>query len=129
MEIIDWSHVIYVHNQIFALTRLNLQGPDTPNRKQLYVDVESLKVHLKNGDISGFIREVSARFFNAQMPSDLKQHLTAQHNGVKQNEGKSVQRLLFVALSSPYFHVMENRGLRCKVLGFRQSSVTFLVVY
>ncbi|MDD1783677.1 DUF1800 domain-containing protein [Enterovibrio sp. ZSDZ35] len=110
MEIIDWSHVIYVHNQIFALTRLNLQGPKTPNKKQLYVDVESLKNHLVNGDITGFIHEVSARFFNAQMPSDLKHHLTEQHNSVKQVAGKSVQRLLFIALSSPYFHVMENRA-------------------
>ncbi|KXF81769.1 DUF1800 domain-containing protein [Enterovibrio coralii] len=110
MEIVDWSHVIYVHNQIFAMTRLNLQGPDKPNQKQLYVDVESLKAHVNRGDINGFIDEVSMRFFNGQMPNELQHHLKAQFNGVKLNAGKWVQRLLFFALSSPYFHVMENRA-------------------
>lgn len=110
LEIIDWSHIIYLHNYIFGLLRLNLQDLKAPLKKQLYVNVEDFKKHLENNDINAFNQEVSARFFNGAMPDSLKNIIEDNHNGIDIGSGKWVQRLLFIALASPYFHVQENRA-------------------
>ncbi|WP_407330452.1 DUF1800 family protein [Enterovibrio sp. 27052020O] len=110
LQIVDWSHVIYVHNFIYGILRLNLQDTNKPLKKQLYINVESLKLLIQNKDIDGFTQEVSQRFFNGSMPEPLKHVLREHYNGIDLHPGKWVQRLLFIALASPYFHVQENRA-------------------
>ncbi|USH03788.1 DUF1800 domain-containing protein [Grimontia kaedaensis] len=110
LQIIDWSHIIYVHNFIYGLLRLNLQKTSAPLRKELYINVEDFKALIAKKDIDGFVQETSERFFNGTMPNSLKESMYKQYNGMNLNPGKWVQRLLFVALASPYFHVQENRA-------------------
>ncbi|NGN96917.1 DUF1800 domain-containing protein [Grimontia sp. S25] len=110
LQIVDWSHIIYVHNFIYGLIRLNLQKLSAPLAKQLYINVEEFKSLIAAKNIEGFIQETSERFFNGAMPTPLKQELRKHYNGMDLNPGKWVQRLLFIALASPYFHVQENRA-------------------
>ncbi|CZF85347.1 hypothetical protein GMA8713_03492 [Grimontia marina] len=110
LQIVDWSHIIYVHNFIYGLLRLNLQNLNSPLRKELYIDVEDFKALIAKKDIEGFVQTTSERFFNGEMPYSLKESLYKQYNGMDLNPGKWVQRLLFIALASPYFHVQENRA-------------------
>ncbi|EEY71069.1 DUF1800 domain-containing protein [Grimontia hollisae] len=109
LQIIDWSHIIYVHNFIYGILRLNLQKITAPLSNELYIDVEDFKTLIANKDIKGFVQETSERFFNGAMPKVLKESLYRQYNGLNLAPGKWVQRLLFIALVSPYFHVQENR--------------------
>ena len=81
-----------------------------PLKKQLYINVEDLKAPFDTKDIHGFINEVSERFFNGAMPVELQHILSDHYNGLDMHAGKWVQRLMFIALSSPYFHVQENRA-------------------
>ncbi len=110
LQIIDWSHIIYVHNFIYGIFRLNLQDENKPLKKQLYINVEDLKTPFDTKDIHGFITAVSERFFNGAMPVELQHILSDHYNGLDMHAGKWVQRLMFIALSSPYFHVQENRA-------------------
>lgn len=110
MQIVDWSHVIFVHNHILSLLRVKMQDAKAPLKKQLYVDVEDFKQFIRNKDINGFIEQTSARFFNGVMPASLKNMLASHYDGANAPAGIWVQRLLFIALSSPYYHVQENRA-------------------
>ncbi len=110
LQIIDWAHIINVHNFIYGILRLSLQDIKKSSNKQLYINVELFKDLISKKDIDGFVEETSLRFFNGNMPEPLKHVIREQYDGMNLNPGKWVQRLLFLALSSPYFHVQENRA-------------------
>ncbi|CZF78638.1 hypothetical protein GCE9029_00965 [Grimontia celer] len=127
LQIIDWSHIISVQNHIFGMFNKNVtygEGVVNPNtclipsngaiydtyRKLLFVDIGPFYNSVKVSDKISFVNAVSTRFFNSFMPKDLeKQLIDAFPRGDLSIQAHNwTQRLLALALSSPYFHVQQN---------------------
>ncbi|PMN94205.1 DUF1800 family protein [Enterovibrio norvegicus] len=138
LQIIDWSHMVSVHNHIYSIFNknfvygtdsdhnyLNLKSGDRKSKlineasKRPFVRIEDYHNALTNSDgnenidrRTAFIDIVSARFFHFIMPTVLREELlnTADFSieHLEQYSIKWTQRLLALALTSPFFHVQQN---------------------
>ncbi|MGF1769757.1 DUF1800 domain-containing protein [Enterovibrio makurazakiensis] len=127
LQIMDWSHIISVQNHIYGMFSRNIsygEGITNTNtcltssdggiyntyQKLLFVDIGPFYNAVKVSDKIGFVNAVSTRFFNSLMPKDLEiQIIDAFPRGDLSVQASNwTQRLLSLALSSPYFHVQQN---------------------